>query len=280
MLLISFFTLVFYSLLIVFISKYIMMRTIRKLAIRLQIKSKTIGDIMGVSTSIPELLTITTSSLRGLIGASIYNVLSSNIINLVQYVFTIFFSHNIKRLKNKAILFDLFLALITILLPMLMLKQRKALSLTIVPLFLGMFIFFIIANNQITHYYVKNDDKKNNNNKKKKYNSTKELSQIVKQIIILLSASIILFFLGELLGNTLEKLCNHFKIKQEYIGILLGFITSIPELISFFEAQRFHKKEESDILGVVEATNSLLISNMINLFIIQTISALIITAYG
>ena len=51
---------------IVIISKYALVEIIRKLAESLNIKSKVIGDITGISTSIPELLTITTSSLRGL----------------------------------------------------------------------------------------------------------------------------------------------------------------------------------------------------------------------
>lgn len=168
--------------------------------------------------------------------------------------------------------------MITILFPILMLKQRKTLNITIVPLFLSLFVFFIIANNQISQFYIKENNKENFRQNKKHY-SAKHIKKIVKFVFILIIAGIILFVLGDLLGNTLEKICNNFEVPQEYIGILLGFITSIPELISFFEAQRYHKKERNEMLGVIEATNSLLISNMINLFIIQTISALIITVY-
>ena len=57
---------IIYSCIIVLISKYALVETIRKLAESLQIKSKTVGDITGFSTSVPEFLTITTSSLRGL----------------------------------------------------------------------------------------------------------------------------------------------------------------------------------------------------------------------
>ena len=63
------------------ISKYILVSTLRKLAEALNLKAKTVGDIAGYATSVPELLTITTSSLRGLTGASVYNILSSNVIN-------------------------------------------------------------------------------------------------------------------------------------------------------------------------------------------------------
>lgn len=79
---------------------------------------------------------------------------------------------------------------------------------------------------------------------------------------------------GNLLSNSLESLCLQFNIPQFVVGIALGFITSLPELITFFESQRHHKKEDSD-LGVVEATNNLLTSNVLNLFFIQSVGIII-----
>ena len=79
-----------YTGLIVIISKYILVTSLRKLAENLNLKPKTVGDIAGYSTSIPELLTIGASSFNGLASASIINVLSSNIINFIQYIIMIF----------------------------------------------------------------------------------------------------------------------------------------------------------------------------------------------
>lgn len=93
----------------------------------------------------------------------------------------------------------------------------------------------------------------------------------------MLLTGILLFIIGELLGNTLENLCNLFNVSEIVIGVLLGFMTSLPELITFIEAQRHHKKSEDDMLGVVEATNNLLTSNILNLFAIQTIGILIVS---
>lgn len=55
--------LMFYSGLIVLISKYILVKTLRKLAENLSLKPKVVGEISGYATSVPELLTITVSSL-------------------------------------------------------------------------------------------------------------------------------------------------------------------------------------------------------------------------
>ena len=86
----------FYAGLIVVISKEILVRTLRSLAENLKLKPKTVGDIAGIATSVPELLTISAASINGLIGAGIYNVLSSNVINLIQYVGAISLNKNNK----------------------------------------------------------------------------------------------------------------------------------------------------------------------------------------
>ena len=88
-----------------------------------------------------------------------------------------------------------------------------------------------------------------------------------------------MFYIGNLLGDILENLCVKLSVPQFVIGVILGFATSIPELITFFESQKHHGKSQNDILGVVEATNNLLTSNMMNLFIIQSIGIIIFTIF-
>lgn len=272
----------FYAGLIVVISKEILVRTLRSLAENLKLKPKTVGDIAGIATSVPELLTITTSSLRGLTGASVYNILSSNVINLIQYLGAILLNKNTPKLRNRAIITDLILVFFTIAIPVIFLKLDIELKLAVVPLFIILYILFRFLNNHVHKLYLKNEDEKlekeieeeekwQKNNKKK----------TVKYIFYLLCSGVLLFVVGELLGNTLENLCNQFNISQTIIGILLGFITSIPELITFFEAQKHYKKNTEDaILGVVEATNNLFTSNILNLFVIQSIGIIIYSIFA
>lgn len=81
--------------------------------------------------------------------------------------------------------------------------------------------------------------------------------------------------IGNALSVCLENLAEYFKIPEIVLGIVLGFITSIPELITFFESQKHHTKNENEELGVIEATNNLLTSNVLNLFIIQTVGIIL-----
>ena len=124
-------------------------------------------------------------------------------------------------------------------------------------------------------YLKKEDQKIEKEIEEETKRETRFKRKTAKYISILLLSGVLLFIVGELLGNTLETLCNIFNVPQMVIGIFLGFITSIPELITFIESQKHHKNSSDEMLGVIEATNNLLSSNLINLFIIQTIGILL-----
>ncbi len=266
-----------YSGLIVLISKYILVTTLRKLAEALNLKPKTVGDVSGYATSVPELLTITTSSLRGLTGASVYNILSSNVINLIQYLGAILLNKNISKLRNKAILTDLILVFFTIIIPIIFLKFNIELKLAVVPLFIILYILFRFLNNHVHKLYLKSEDAELEEEiEGEKLEQKKNSKNVIIYVLVLIITGILLFVVGELLGDTLENLCNLFGVSEVIVGILLGFVTSLPELITFFEAQRHYKKINDDMLGVVEATNNLLTSNILNLFAIQTIGIILI----
>ena len=269
---------IIYSGLIVLISKNILVTTLRKLAEALNLKAKTVGNIAGYATSVPELLTITTSSLRGLTGASVYNILSSNVINLIQYLGAILLNKNTSKLRNRAIITDLVLVFFTIAIPIAFLKLNIELKLAVVTLFIILYILFRVLNNHVHKLYLKNEDAELAEEiEEERGKQKKNPKKVLIYAAILIVTGILLFVIGELLGNTLENLCNLFGVSEVIVGILLGFVTSLPELITFFEAQRHYKKVDDDMLGVVEATNNLLTSNILNLFAIQTIGILILS---
>lgn len=261
-----------YAGLIVLIAKCILVVTLRKLAENLNLKPKTVGDIAGVATSVPELLTISISSLNGLMSTTIFNVISSNIINFIQYMVSIVMNKNRKAFINQAIRIDIMLVVITIIIPAIMIGKKIEMNLLIVPAFLILYALFQYINHNAHKLYLKKEDKQLakqiEEEGKKEIGNTRKT---VLYIFILLGTGVLLYVIGELLGDTLQQLCNRFHISQVVIGILLGFITSLPELITFFEAQKHHKQSNEDMLGIVEATNNLLTSNILNLFVIQSI---------
>ena len=272
---------VFFSGMIVLISKNILVKTLRNLAENLNLKPKTVGDIAGVATSVPELLTICASSFNGLLSASIYNVLSSNVINLIQYSMAIILNKNQKALRNKAIKVDIILVILTIILPIFFIVLNSELQLAMVPVLILLYFGFKKINSNAHKLYLQKEDKEIETAQEKADRWERgNKRKVTKNVCILLVTGIFLFVVGNLLGNTLETLCSRFNIPELLVGIALGFVTSIPELITFFESQRHHKNAQNDMLGVIEATNNLLMSNVMNLFVIQSAGIVIFSIFG
>ncbi len=275
-LILEFLKFIIYTLVIVLISKYFLVPVLRKLAEALKLKPKTVGNITGLATSAPELLTVCFSSVTGLTSTSTYNIISSNIINLVQYLFAVYLNKNQKNLQNRAIKIDLTMVIFTIIIPILLFIFKINFSVSIVPAFVLLFLLFYYINaNSHKLYLNKKTSFENKISDEQKWVKGKK-SVIIKNSIFLVIISVMLYFTGNLLGNNLKTLCHLFKISEWVIGILLGFITSIPELITFIESQKHYKfKKENSEDGVIEATNNLLTSNIVNLFIIQSLGIII-----
>ena len=278
---IEFIKLAIYIILIIIISKYMLVKLLRNIAETLNLKAKTVGNIAGFATSIPELFTVTLASISGLASTSLYNIISSNVINLIQYLATVVINKNTKVLKNKALIIDLVIVLITIAIPLYMINANVKLGVPFAIFLVILFLFFYKINSNAHKLYLEKYDKEIEKEFELEYE--KEIKSkknnkllIVKYLIYLIIIGILLYFVGDKLSNNLENLCYIFNVPEYIIGIILGFGTSIPELITFFEAQRGEKNKEEK-LGVIEATNNLLMSNMLNLFIIQAIGIFLIS---
>ena len=270
-----------YTFLIVVICKYVLVKYIRKLAEVLNLSPKTVGNISGIATSIPELLTVSFSAFTGFISTGLYNILSSNIINLGLYSTSIIANKNIKIIqKNMGLKIEILLSIITIIIAIVLMLLKINIEIQLVPVLILLFILFYYIDINVHKLYLKKEDSKiyNEIEKEKKYLKGKNKKGII-YLLIIISIMVVLFFIGNKLSDVLEKLCIEFNLPEMLLGIILGFSTSIPELITFFEAQKFHGEADKQ-LGVIEATNNLLSSNLLCLFIIQSIGILIYYAFN
>lgn len=264
---------IIFSMIIVLISKLILVKLLRKIAEILDLSPKAVGNVAGIATSMPELLTVFFSSVQGLYGTSIYNIISSNVINFVQYIWSIVINKNGKVLKNRALRIELGICISTIVIPVAMIMFGIEANISVVPIFILLFILlYYIKGNAYKIYKISaisNEETKEIEEEKKWVKNKQKLAIVT--FLKLLGVGIILFIVGNLLGETLDELSNAFNIPQAIIGIILGFVTSIPELITFIEAQKHHSSNTNDVQGVIEATSNLFASNMLNLFVIESI---------
>ena len=278
-----------YSFAIVIVAKYLLVPTLRKLSELFNLGPKAAGNIAGIATSVPELLTVSFAAYAGFIETGIYNVLSSNIINLAQYLGAIYINKNQKYIRNKAIRIDIIMVIITIIIPAFMVVANIKVNMLTVIFFVGLLCLFYYITLNVHKLYLRKQDEQIDKEENSKYTQEEELikkgskrgMQIIINIVYIIFIAIALYLIGNLLSDSLTNLSITFRLPDLVLGIALGFITSIPELITFTEAQRKpYKQVVGAELGVVEATNNLLTSNLLNLFAIQSIGIIIYNLFA
>lgn len=273
--------LIFLTVIIVLISKYVLVLYLRKFAETLNLRPRTVGNIAGFATSTPELLTVSFSAATGLISTGIYNILMSNIVSLILYSLSIIINKNIVLLKNKAIITDIVLAIIAIIIPIILITINVQFNIILVPIFILLYFLFYRIDLNAHKLFLKNgyNEIYEKISEETKFMKGKK-EKTIRYSIILVIAAICLFFVGNKLGEVLDNLCIQFGMPELFLGVLLGFATSIPELITFFEAQKYHKNGENTKLGVIEATNNLLSANLTCLFIVQSVGIIIFAIFN
>lgn len=278
-----------YSFAIVIVAKYLLVPTLRKLSELFNLGPKAAGNIAGIATSVPELLTVSFAAYAGFIETGIYNVLSSNIINLAQYLGAIYINKNQKYIRNKAIRIDIIMVIITIIIPAFMVVAKIKVNMLTVIFFVILLCLFYYINLNVHKLYLRKQDEQIDKEENSKYTQEEELikkgskrgMQIIINIVYIIFIAIALYLIGNLLSDSLTNLSITFRLPDLVLGIALGFITSIPELITFTEAQRKPYKQVAGVeLGVVEVTNNLLTSNLLNLFAIQSIGIIIYNLFA
>lgn len=262
---------------IVVVSKYLLVPILQKISNELNLSAKSSGNIAGIATSIPELLTVVFSVKTGLIDTSVYNIISSNIINFCQYIFSVYINKNQKYLRYKPVVIDIVLVLATIVIPIFIIIFKIDLDLKLCAFFIIMLILFFYINHNVHKLYLKKEDEEIIKNVKETKNKTNKFKLII-YIFGMFPIVFALYYLGDSLSETLSILATKFNLPEIVLGLVLGFLTSIPELITFTESQKKENLNEREFLrkvGVVEATNNLLTSNMMNLFVVQTLGILL-----
>ena len=212
-----------------------------------------------------------------MLGTSMFNIISSNVINFIQYIWSIRLNKNEKVIKkNRALKIELGIIIATIIIPIAMVISNIKAELKIVPIFILLFVMlYYLKTNAYKVYKINalSEIEERKIKEEKKWVKNKKEKEVLTWTQ-LIGTAILLYIIGNLLGNTLDILSGRFNIPQAIIGIILGFITSIPELITFVEAQRNHERR-NDEQGVIEATSNLFTSNMLNLFVIESIGIVI-----
>jgi Ca2+/Na+ antiporter len=253
----------------------------------------------------PELAGTISTAAMGLLGAGLWNVAASNIINLLLFGSAVLFFRQQRELINIRFLDEIGFAVGSILIPLLLVIGGGASRSVWTAIGLGVFfVFYIVLDRYLNvvhgrdastapnrEHTAKSDDEETLNPSSKKTHTaasnTKTPAPIKRTTVVFPVVMIVLglatvVVLGRFLGSSAESVVRKLGIPQWGVGWIMGVLTSLPELTSFF-AIYASAKRKGHLAGdadTQEATDNLAASNMSNLGLIYPLGIIIFILAG
>jgi cation:H+ antiporter len=214
--------------------------------------------VIGYATSTPELVVVVASAGVGVLDVGLWNIASSNVINCVLFALAVAAYRQQRELFSLRFLDEVIFAAASVALPLTLYGLGMQMSLASAAALFGVFVLYKWLDRVFNVEGPQNQDE------------TQVRGGLVRGLAALLLGLALILIAGYFLGNSASDLVNRLGTPPWLIGWILGLITSLPELASFFEVYRLAKSRGrlQQLEDTQSALDALVASNMSNLGII------------
>ena len=253
---------VFSAATIILFVKFGLLRGIDHIANAMSWSAKTRGQVTGYATSVPELVCLVSAGLSGVWEAGLWNIASSNIINCGLMLGAVLFYRQFGELLNVRFVDEIGFAALAVLIPIVLMHASMDTHWYLVPILIGFFAIYRVVDRKInkSHPPSANDED----------SDQEAIGSLPFGIILGLVALIAIAIAGMFLGEATARVVKQMHVRPEIAGWILGVVTSIPELVSFFAIYATAKRagKSQSLNDTQEALDNLAGSNMANVGIV------------
>ena len=249
---------------IILLVRYGLLRGIDNIANAMNWSAKARGQLTGFATSVPEFVCLVSAGLAGVWTAGLWNIASSNIINVVLMMLAVITYRQHRELLNKRFLDELVFAGLAILVPIVLMRFGRSTEWYLIPLLLGFFVVYQVI------------DKKLNKPHPDYEPAHDTVGNLPFGVILSVTALIAIGVAGMFLGDATADVVEQLQVRPAIAGWILGVVTSIPEMVSFFAVYGVSKREGKlhELDDTQEVLDNLTGSNMSNVGIVYPIGLL------
>lgn len=255
--------------LIVVVARFLLYQPAKGIAQRLKFSEHGAGQLLGYLTSAPELVATVAVAATGLFATVAYNILSSNVINVILGVVAAMFYGQLRHLFARRFWREQLMIAISIAVPILLLVTGQVESAWVIPFFIVAYVGYLLVIRRISADGAAPSEPDGVVRVETDHRLGLKIFLVLNGGLILV-ALVGLYFLGTALGSTVYELGTTFGVPELVLGVVIGVVTSLPELTTFFSSYLWHRNNGSDRANE-EVVHNMLASNASNLLLIQTL---------
>jgi len=237
---------------IVLLVKYGLVAGLEQLGRALNWSPKLRGQATGYATSSPEFVALVGAGLAGVWEAGLWNIAASNLINASLMVIAVLRYGQLKELFNKRFLDEIGFAAVGIVAPLLLMKLELDTSWAVVPTLILLFVAYRVIDGRV--------------NPQPEVPANDSVGSVPLGMILSITALVLIAVAGLFLGDATQAVVHQMGIRPAVAGWILGFATSLPEVVTFFAVYATARREGNDHLleDTQEVLDNLAASNMAN----------------
>jgi Ca2+/Na+ antiporter len=253
--------------------RFVMMPGIRGLSQAFSLSTKTTGQVIGYATSLPELTVLVAAALSGVFEAGFWNIASSNIINSILFTSAVVAYRQHGELKRHLFRDELAFVLLSVSIPIVLASLGTDLNYPVASGLLLLFVAYRVVDARLNRAQVVQASGQVDDG----LPLARPLPPVRAGACVVL-ALVLIICAGRFLGASAANLVKQVGVPGWALGWVLGLITSLPELTSFFEIFRLRRAAgviDETIADTQEALDALVSSNMCNLALILPIGTIL-----
>ncbi len=249
---------------IILLVKKGLLRGIDQIANAMNLSAKARGQLTGFATSVPELVCLVSAGLAGVWEAGLWNIASSNIINVGLMLLAVAFYRQFGDLMNLRFLDEAFFALLAIVVPIALMQGGLDTQWYLVPILI---VFFAV------YQWI---DRRVNRAADHEEPARETVGNLPFGIILGTSALVAIAIAGIFLGRATAEVVEQLGVRPALAGWILGVVTSIPEMVSFFAIYSTANREGNlhRLDDTQESLDNLTGSNMSNVGVVYPLGLL------
>ncbi len=206
---------------VIAVVKYGLVPGIDRLSVSLGWSLKARGKATGYATSVPEFVTLVAAGLSGVWEAGLWNIASSNLINLTLATLAVLVYRRTRDVFDPRFIKEMFFAGLGIMAPLVLMQFGLDTRALVIPLLLVCFAVYLMVD-------------KGDGEMPDGIGDVTADSPLGGIVYCLVSLGLIMLA-GNFLGSSTRDVVQQLGIPAFVAGWILGLVTSLPEAVTFFE---------------------------------------------